>query len=54
MSVLAVVIFAHSALFTKNLNAFRPSEHPQVKGKTVKTFRCDPIYAANTKHLHDI
>ena len=38
----------------KNLNASRPSEHPPVRRKNVKTFRWDHKLQINTKLLHGI
>ena len=37
------IIFRHNSASSlkKNLNAPRPSEHPPVRGKNVKTFRWD-------------
>ena len=40
-SLLQIESNSHRLGFKKKLNASRPSEHPQVRGENVKTFRWD-------------
>ena len=40
-TILFIVLVLYCTFLKKNLNAPRPSEHPPVRGKNVKTFRWD-------------
>ena len=49
-----VFVFVFVWCLKKNLNASRPSEHPPVRGKSVKTFRWDrPCMAINVSVQHN-